>query len=77
MTPQTPRARGVGPSNREVADRAGIWDPGQVSRLLTRLEGLGLIENTGLGAAHGKPNAWWFTAKGDEVRWELEAEKLA
>jgi hypothetical protein len=66
-------ARGVGPSNREVADRAEVWDPGQISRLLTRLQDLGLIENTGLGAAHGKPNAWWLTAKGVMVRLELEA----
>jgi hypothetical protein len=68
--------QGAGPSNREVAERAGIWDAGQMSRLMTRLEGLGLIENTGLGAIHGKANAWWLTAKGDEVRWELEAEEL-
>jgi DNA-binding MarR family transcriptional regulator len=62
---------GAGPSNREVADAAGIEDEGQASRLLKRLERLELIENTGL-ASHGKPNAWALTAKGEEALRELE-----
>jgi DNA-binding IclR family transcriptional regulator len=65
-------ANGPGPSNREVADAAGIEDEGQTSRLLKRLEGLGLIENTGGGAANGEANAWGLTAKGVMVRLELE-----
>jgi AcrR family transcriptional regulator len=63
--------RGSGPSNQEIADAAGIRDQGQISRLLKRLRSLGLIENTVQG--WGKPNAWRLTAKGDEVRHELEA----
>jgi AcrR family transcriptional regulator/DNA-binding MarR family transcriptional regulator len=53
-----------GASNRQVADRAGIGDPGQVSKLLRRLERLGLLENRGLGHAQGEPNEWRLTAKG-------------
>jgi AcrR family transcriptional regulator len=57
-----------GGSNREVADVAGIADQGQISKLLTRLHGLGLIENTGAGSARGAPNSWRLTVKG----WEVE-----
>ncbi len=38
-----------GSSNRMVADEAGISDQGQISKLLRRLEGLGLIEIAGDG----------------------------
>jgi hypothetical protein len=67
---------GSGPSNREIAAAAGIEDAGQTSKLLKRLQGLELIENTGL-ASHGKPNAWRLTAKGVMVRLELEAREWA
>jgi len=50
--------RGSDPSNREVAIAAGVLDEGQMSKLLKRLEGLGLIENTGEGQSKGKANAW-------------------
>ncbi|HXB64172.1 MAG TPA: TetR/AcrR family transcriptional regulator [Solirubrobacteraceae bacterium] len=53
-----------GASNRQVAAYAGIGDPGQVSKLLRRLERLGLLENRGLGHAQGEPNAWWLTDQG-------------
>jgi AcrR family transcriptional regulator len=53
-----------GASNRQVADHAGITDPGQVSKLLRRLERLGLLENQGLGHAQGEPNEWRLTVKG-------------
>jgi AcrR family transcriptional regulator/DNA-binding MarR family transcriptional regulator len=53
-----------GGSNREVAECAGIQDPGQVSKLLARLERLGLLVNTGEGHAKGEPNAWSLTPKG-------------
>jgi AcrR family transcriptional regulator len=56
-----------GASNRVVAERAGIQDPGQVSKLLARLERLGLLANTGAGHAKGEPNAWSLTAKGERV----------
>ncbi len=58
-----------GGSNRQVANAAGITDQGQISKLLARLHGLGLIENTPASRIHGAPNAWTLTAKG----WEVEA----
>ncbi len=60
-----------GASNREVAARAGIHDPGQVSKLLARLERLGLLENTGEGHAKGEPNAWGLTPLGLQVAQRL------
>jgi AcrR family transcriptional regulator len=54
-------------SNRTLADAAGISDQGQMSKLLARLRGLGLIENTGTGPARGEPNAWRLTGRGTEV----------
>ena len=59
--------RGSNPSNREVATFAGVSDPGQISKLLRRLEGLGLLVNTGAGHAKGEPNAWVLTDKGQRV----------
>ena len=59
--------RGSDPSNREVATFAGVTDPGQISKLLRRLEGLGLLANTGAGHAKGEPNAWALTPKGERV----------
>lgn len=56
-----------GASNREVGADAGIDDQGQISKLLSRLEKLGLIENGGGGRAHGTPNAWKLTKRGLEV----------
>jgi AcrR family transcriptional regulator/DNA-binding MarR family transcriptional regulator len=56
-----------GASNREIATAAGIADQGQVSKLLTRLEHLGLIRNEGIGHAKGAPNAWVLTSRGLEV----------
>jgi AcrR family transcriptional regulator/DNA-binding MarR family transcriptional regulator len=61
-----------GASNREVAESAGITDPGQISKLLRRLERLGLLENHGLGHSQGEPNEWKLTPLGGEV-----AERLS
>jgi AcrR family transcriptional regulator len=55
-------------SNRKVAAQAGISDQGQVSKLLARLEHLGLIENRGAGPVKGAPNAWRLTARGERVQ---------
>jgi AcrR family transcriptional regulator/DNA-binding MarR family transcriptional regulator len=60
-----------GASNREIADCAGISDPGQVSKLLRRLEGLGLLENHGLGHAQGEANEWKLTPLGGQVAQRL------
>ncbi len=51
-------------NNREVAQAAGIADEGQTSKLLARLERQGVIENVGVGAARGEPNAWLLTPSG-------------
>ncbi len=56
-----------GASNREAGERAGIADAGQVSKLLARLERLGLLANRGPGRVKGEPNAWVLTAKGEMV----------
>lgn len=57
-----------GASNREIAETAGIEDQGQISKLLTRLQNLELLVNTGAGQARGAPNAWTLTDRGAEVR---------
>ena len=51
-------------NNREIAKAAGLVDEGQTSKLLTRLERRGVIENVGIGASRGEPNAWLLTAVG-------------
>jgi AcrR family transcriptional regulator len=56
-----------GSSNREIGLAADMQDQGQISKLLTRLSKLGLIENTPAGLARGAPNAWQLTAKGHEI----------
>jgi AcrR family transcriptional regulator len=56
-----------GSSNRAVGARAGIPDQGQISKLLTRLHTLKLIENTGAGSTRGEPNAWTLTTRGWEI----------
>ena len=59
--------RGSGPSNRRVSEAAGVSDQGQISKLLMRLEHLGLIENGGAGPLRGEPNVWRLTPKGAEI----------
>lgn len=59
-------ARGSTPNNREVSDLAGVSDQGQISKLLARLEGHGLLQNTG-GHTQGAPRAWRLTPRGEEV----------
>ena len=56
-----------GASNREIADRAGIVDQGQISKLLTRLERLKLLRNSGGGQELGTANAWSLTSRGAEL----------
>jgi AcrR family transcriptional regulator len=62
-----------GASNREIADLAGVSDQGQISKLLQRLEGLELIENTTPRWRRdqpptGEPNAWSLTPRGVGVQ---------
>jgi AcrR family transcriptional regulator len=54
-------------SNKTIGESAGIKDQGQISKLLGRLQRLGLVENTGLGPGQGGPNAWALTSDGREL----------
>ena len=63
-----------GASNREVGAGAGIDDQGQISKLLSRLDKLGLVENSGAGQVRGAPNAWSLTKKGFEVEQMIGGE---
>jgi AcrR family transcriptional regulator len=56
-----------GASNREIADGSEIADQGQISKLLTRLARLKLVENTGEGQERGAANAWHLTERGQQV----------
>jgi AcrR family transcriptional regulator len=56
-----------GASNREVAERAGIVDQGQISKLLARLQTEALIANMGEGTTRGAPNAWRLTELGEHA----------
>ena len=56
-----------GESNREIADHAGISDPGQISKLLARLQSHGLVQNVARAQGKGERNAWTLTEKGERV----------
>jgi AcrR family transcriptional regulator len=60
-------AMSPGASSKHIASVSGVADEGQMSRLLTRLQNAGLIQNTGNGPAKGEPNAWTLTPKGHNV----------
>jgi AcrR family transcriptional regulator len=57
-----------GSSNRELGIASEMQDQGQISKLLSRLSRLGLIENTGVGPNKGAPNAWVLTEKGRGIQ---------
>ena len=57
-----------GASNREVADRAGIVDQGQISKLLGRLQTAELIVKIGdARTTRGAPNSWRLTDRGESL----------
>ncbi|HEY5193270.1 MAG TPA: TetR family transcriptional regulator [Solirubrobacteraceae bacterium] len=60
-------ANSPGSSNRTIGELAGIADQGQVSKLLRRLAGYGLIQTTGDAATRGEPNAWTLTPHGRSI----------
>jgi AcrR family transcriptional regulator/DNA-binding MarR family transcriptional regulator len=67
-------AASPGASNRAIAGAAGIRDQGQASKLLTRLQRLGLIENSETSpAVRGVANAWTLTAEGQRIERSLRA----
>ncbi|HTA14867.1 MAG TPA: MarR family winged helix-turn-helix transcriptional regulator, partial [Solirubrobacteraceae bacterium] len=62
-------------SNREVAERAGIVDQGQISKILSRLEYQGLVVNRGgSNPARGTPNSWWLTERGEALEQDLREQ---
>jgi AcrR family transcriptional regulator len=66
-------AQTPGVSNRGAGERAGVADQGQISKLLARLERLGLAVNTGRGHSKGEPNAWTLTLTGRQVAQSIRA----
>jgi DNA-binding MarR family transcriptional regulator len=62
-----------GASNRQVGVAAGVPDQGQMSKLLARLERLGLLVNTGKPRPKGEANAWELTEAGRRVTQVLAA----
>lgn len=59
-----------GRSNREVAELVGISDQGQISKLLSRLARLGLLDNVG---AVGERNRWKLTPMGSSITRSIRA----
>jgi AcrR family transcriptional regulator len=64
-------SRNPGASNRTIGEGAGIYDQGQISKLLARLEHLDLLQNCSSGQAKGEPNIWRLTALGEKVTQHL------
>jgi hypothetical protein len=62
-----------GASNRTIGELVDIHDQGQISKLLARLQGLGLLTNTAGQNAHtkGEPNAWSVTKLGEKITQHL------
>lgn len=61
-------AESPGGSNRDIAERAGIVDQGQISKILARLQDQQMVVNRGGSArARGTPNAWWLTDRGERL----------
>ncbi len=67
-------AANPGASNRQVGIDAGVPDQGQISKLLARLERLGLLTNTGRSRPKGEANAWELTARGLQVTQTLRSQ---
>jgi AcrR family transcriptional regulator len=63
----TAAAEHPGASNRFIGEHADVYDQGQISKLLARLERIGLLQNTGEGHAKGESNAWSLTILGERV----------
>jgi AcrR family transcriptional regulator len=64
--------QGLSPNNREIAAAVGIAHKGQMSKLLARLEGAGIVSKISHGA--GRPNAWKLTPYGREIAAHFELQ---
>ncbi len=60
-------AQTPGISNRAVGRASDVADQGQISKLLARLERLGLLDSGGRDHGKGEPNAWRLTSLGERV----------
>jgi AcrR family transcriptional regulator len=60
-----------GASNRLLGEQADLHDQGQISKLLARLQRLGLLANSGQGQSRGESNAWTLTKLGERVTEQL------
>ncbi|HEX5308633.1 MAG TPA: TetR family transcriptional regulator [Solirubrobacteraceae bacterium] len=56
-----------GASNRAIGESAGMSDQGQTSKLLARLQRVGLVENRKGVAVKGAPNSWALTETGHRI----------
>jgi chromosome segregation and condensation protein ScpB len=65
-----------GLSNSEISQHAGVTDQGQISRLLSCLARVKLIENAGEGQRKGSANAWRLTRHGEAVEQTIRDERL-
>jgi AcrR family transcriptional regulator/DNA-binding MarR family transcriptional regulator len=61
-----------GLNNRRVGREAGVADQGQISKLLARLESVGLLANTA-DSARGETKAWELTERGRELEQAIRA----
>jgi AcrR family transcriptional regulator len=66
-----------GASNRAIGELADVHDQGQISKLLGRLQRIGLLANTGVGHTKGEPNAWRLTELGERVTQQLSLDARA
>jgi AcrR family transcriptional regulator/DNA-binding MarR family transcriptional regulator len=64
-------AENPGASNRHIGEQADLYDQGQISKLLGRLERIGLLVKSGVGHTKGEANAWRLTALGERVTRQL------
>ncbi len=60
-------AQNPGASNREIAIGAGAIDEGQVSKLLSRAEFLGLVVDRRSPHTPGAPRQWHLTPQGELI----------
>ncbi len=63
-----------GASNRRLSELADVPDQGQMSKLLARLERLGLLANAREADARGEANVWRLTARGVQVTQSIGLE---
>jgi DNA-binding MarR family transcriptional regulator len=66
-----------GLSNRELALRAGVKNESQISRVLARFAGAGVIEDTRDASRPGLANAWQLTPEAKELERALRGEAPA